>query len=161
MGKKAVEIITGIDVNEVIAELNSALADEWNAIHQYWIASKIATGINSPTIIQALEDILKDEREHADELADRIAQLNGTPITNPNQFGKLCKCNFIEPPKDPSNLKQIVKDVLMAEACAIEGYQKLAEKVREKDHVTFHLASHIMEEEIEHETKFEMLFTKL
>ncbi|MCP8318045.1 MAG: ferritin-like domain-containing protein [archaeon] len=160
MGRKSVEIV-GLDVKELIADLNSALADEWNAVYQYWIASKIAMGINAPTVIKALEEILKDEQEHANELAERITQLNGTPITNPKKFGELCKCKFIEPPKDPSDLKKIVDDVLLAEACAIEGYNKLAEKTRGKDHVTYHLAVHIMQEEIEHEAKFELLLAKL
>ena len=38
MGKKGIEIVAAkIDVNEVIADLNKAYADEWCAHYQYWL----------------------------------------------------------------------------------------------------------------------------
>ena len=40
MGKKGIEIVAAkIDINEVIADLNKAYADEWCAHFQYWLAA--------------------------------------------------------------------------------------------------------------------------
>ena len=40
------------------------------------------------------------------------------------------------PPSDPSNLTQVIHDILDADACAIEAYSKLSEEYRITDIVT-------------------------
>lgn len=44
MDKKAIENIN-IDIDEIVTRLNRALADEWLAYYQYWIASKVVVGL--------------------------------------------------------------------------------------------------------------------
>ena len=51
MGKKGIEIVAAkIDVNEVIADLNKAYADEWCAHYQYWLAAHWVSGLNADPV---------------------------------------------------------------------------------------------------------------
>jgi ferritin-like protein len=47
-------------------------------------------------------------------------QLGRTPIKNPGKLLETSGCGYKEPPSDPTNLKQVIQDVLDAEASAIE-----------------------------------------
>ena len=58
---------------------------------------------------------------------------------NPSKLIENCGCGYKEPPKDPTDLKQLITDVLHAEACAIEFYSKMTEKYRSTDQVTHEL----------------------
>lgn len=160
MGKKGKEIVE-LDVAELIRDLQRAVADEWSAAYQYWVTAEIIEGLNAPLVEEELKKSVKQEIEHADELADRIIELGGRPPTNPDQWEKTRNCKYFEPPEDPSNLRQVIQSVLEAEACAIEAYNKLAKKTFQKDHVTYDLITHILSEEVRHEEDFENLLAKL
>lgn len=73
---KAARAIAGKDVDKVIDALNKALADEWLAYMQYWFAEKL---VNETYIRETLEDVAKEELEHATELTERIIQLGESP----------------------------------------------------------------------------------
>jgi bacterioferritin len=154
MGTKAREIVE-LDVGELLAELNKAYADEWLAFYQYWIAAQVAQGRESKMVAEELKRVALEELEHAEELANRIIQLGGRPLVNPKEWFTKTNCAYKEPPKDPKNVAQIVKDTVEAERCAITVYNKLATMTHGKDHATYHLARHILDEELEHEDAFE------
>lgn len=157
MGKKGREIVE-LAVPELIEDLNRAYADEWVATYYYKLAATVASGMNAPVIAGELKKIADDEEEHADELAARIIQLGGTPISDLAQIPKKANCPSVNLPKEPSDLKGIVKAIIEAERCAIGVYDKLLKKVMMgKDPVTFHLIRHILEEEVKHEDDFENL----
>ena len=102
-----------------------------------------------------------DELMHAEILANRIIQLGGTPVM---QFDKLiatAKYGYKELPSDPANLKQVVQDVLEAEACAIESYNELSEKYREPDIVTKEIFEDLLEDEVKDEEEWEKLGANL
>ena len=160
MGKTSKKIIK-IEANKLVGELNRALADEWFAIYQYWYASLAPEQIMSPVVMEVFEETLKDEREHAEELASRILELEGRPIDNPDQWEKLAHCKYATPPKDLTDLKRFLGDALKGEICAMETYNKIAEMTFGKDHVTYQLISHILSEEAKHEESFEDLLTNL
>ena len=61
------------------------------------------------------------------------------------------------PPSDPSNLNQVIHDVLDAEACAIEVYSKLSEKYRITDIVTHEIFEELLEDEIGDEEEWKKL----
>jgi len=156
MGAKAREIV-GLNVEELLEQLNRALADEWLAFYQYWIAAQVAVGRQARPIAEALKETAMEELEHAEELATRIVQLGGRPLTDPRQWFEKTNCTYVEPPQDPEDLDKIVRDTVEAERCAIEVYRKLAELTHGKDPVTYQLALHILKEELEHEDTFENL----
>lgn len=151
MGKTAREIVK-LDVNEVVAELNKALADEWLAYMQYTNAAKIVNGRMFPMAVKELEDIAKEELEHAEELIERIIQLGGTPVVDPKKYYDLTNCGYEVPTED---IPKVLNDAIKGEGCAIKVYDKIAGMTHEKDVVTYNLMIHIMEEEIDHEQRFE------
>ena len=87
MGTKGREIV-GVEVKELVKLLNKALADEWLAVYQYWAGSKVAVGRMRGIIAKELEEHAKEELEHANKLTDRIIQLGGSPLINPEQWKK-------------------------------------------------------------------------
>ena len=76
------------------------------------------------------------------------------------QFDQLIsssRCGYNAPPSDPSNLKQVIQDILGAEACVIETYGKLSEKYRITDIVTHEIFEEHLEDEIGDEEEWKKL----
>lgn len=162
MGKKARDIVK-IDIQELLKDLNSLYADEWTAFYYYTWAAGFVEGPCYPSIASEIEKISKDEFEHLSELSDRIYELGGEPERNLENLQKIANCKNITFPTDERDLEGVLNALTEAEACAIEGYNRLLLKVSscyEKDVRTFHLVQHILSEEIEHEEAFENLLEK-
>jgi bacterioferritin len=160
MGRTAKEIVKA-NVQEVISDLNKAYADEWLAHYQYWLTAQWIRGMDADTLKQVLIQQSADELTHAETLANRIIQLGGTPVMQFDQLTATAKCGFKEPPSDPANLKQVVQDVLAAEACAIESYNELSEKYRTTDIVTKEIFETLLEDEVGDEEKWENIGSKM
>lgn len=156
MGKEGTKV-AGVNVNELIKDLNRAYADEWLAHYSYLHMARTVTGPMYEDMSEFLEDTAKDEAEHAGELADRIQELGGLPLVNFSDIEKNCNAPYPKPPKSTSDYKGMIKTVTEAEAGAIDVYNKIAEKTKGKDHVTYQLVCHILSEEVAHEEKFEDL----
>lgn len=158
MGKKGREIVAQkIDLNEVIEDLNRAYADEWLAHYQYWLAAHWVSGINADAISSRLTAQSADELLHAEKFANRIMELGGEPVMD---FAKLMQtgaCGYKAPPADPNDLKQVIQDVIAAERCAIDYYNKMTEKYRDKDYVTFELFKAVLLDEVSDEDEWEDL----
>ncbi|MBD3399426.1 MAG: ferritin [Candidatus Coatesbacteria bacterium] len=147
--------IVGVDVDELLVVMNKALADEWLAYYQYWVASKIVAGPMRENVIAELVEHANDELRHAELLADRIAQLGGTPLLEPRAWYDHTNCGY-EPPTDPY-VRVVIEQNIKAEQCAIDVYQKLSDMVYDKDRTTYNIAQSILEDEIEHEDDLEAL----
>jgi bacterioferritin len=160
MGKKARQIVKA-DVNKVLKDLTTAYSDEWLAHYQYWLTAKWIKGLDADTLIPVLEEQSLDELGHAKKLAERIIQLGGTPVMHPSQLIEKCGCGYKEPPKDPTDLKQVIQDVLHAEACAIEFYSKMAEKYRATDIVTHEIFEDLLKDEVDDEEQWERFLAGL
>ncbi len=158
MGDQAVKIIQ-YDVKKLLTELNKALADEWLAGYQYWVGARVVKGPFTSEVQKELQEHAEEEFKHADMLAERIIQLGGNPILNPNKWNSLSTCGFIE----PSDFREIpiLKQNLKGERCAIGVYNNLLEELKGKDHITFHLLLKILEEEIEHEEDLQTLLENI
>ena len=154
MGTKGREIV-GLDVKEVVKSLNKALADEWLAYYQYWVGSKVAVGRMRGIIAEELAEHAKEELAHANKLSDRIIQLGGTPLINPDQWNKEGNCSYDEPANPRT--KKLLEQNIKGEQCAINVYQKLLKMVEGKDAITAHLVLEILEDEVEHEEDLEAI----
>jgi bacterioferritin len=149
LGTKGIEIVD-LDVDELIEMLNKALADEWLALYQYWVGSKVVKGPMRSLVEEELKEHQEDELRHANMLAERIVQLGGEPIVDFNDLAKMSGCGY-EAPKDP-HVKKILAQNIKGEQCAIETYHKILEKVKlGNDPITFNMVRKIMEDEVEHE----------
>ena len=140
-------------LNKILDVLNQAFAEEWLAYYQYWIGAKVAAGPMRPDIIKEFVEHAQEELKHAGWLADRIIQLGGTPVLNPNEWEQIAKCHY-EAPLDPC-VFSVLKQNLTAERCAVSHYQQLCELCHNVDFVTFKLAEKILAEEVEHEQEIE------
>ncbi|MEW6008768.1 MAG: ferritin-like domain-containing protein [Candidatus Omnitrophota bacterium] len=156
MGKEGTKI-SGVDVKDLINDLNRAYADEWLAIYSYNYMANTVTGAGYEDMSEFFEEIAKEEWEHQEELSNRIQELGGLPLLNISDLEKNANAPYPKPPKDTADYKNMIKVVLDAEAGAIDVYQKIANKTIGKDHVTYQLVCHILAEEVAHEEKFEDL----
>ncbi len=160
MGKKAREIVKA-NLGEVIKDLTTAYSDEWLAHYQYWLTAKWIKGMDADTLRPVLEEQSMDELGHAQKLAARIMQLGGEPVMHPSQLLEKCGCGYKEPPKDPTDLKKVIQDVLAAEACAIDFYSRMAEKYRATDVVTHEIFEDLLKDEVGDEEEWERFLAKL
>ena len=159
MGKKAREI-AGVDLKDLIKDLNKAYCDEWLAYYAWWYMAQAVEGKGYEDMAEFLNKIAKDELEHATELAERIIELGGLPTNRIGNLEKGANNPYPGVMKNLHDYDEIIKIVTAAEAGAIEVYNKIAKKTFGKDHDTYQLAVHIMGEEIGHEEKFENLIGK-
>lgn len=159
MGKKAREI-AGVNLKELIKDLDRAYCDEWLAFYAWWYMAQAVEGKGYEDMAEFLNKVAKDELEHATELAERIIELGGLPTNNIADLTKGANGPYPGVMKNLSDYDTIIKIVTKAEAGAIEVYNKIANKTFGKDHDTYQLAVHIMGEEIGHEELFENLLEK-
>lgn len=154
MGTKGREII-GLDVDQLVSELNKAFADEWLAYYQYWIGAKVVKGPMKDNLIAELVQHATDELRHADMVANRIIQLGGTPILKPEDWYQHTNCGY-DPPDD-EYVKSIIQQNIKGEQCAIGVYKKIMDFTKDKDMVTHNMALQILEDEVEHEEDLQSL----
>jgi bacterioferritin len=159
MGTKGKQIV-GLDVVELVADLNRAYADEWLAAYAYNHMGQVVTGRPAAKQLSALLlDTSKDELEHQQELAARIVSLGGKPLADVSKLIEGSNEGYPTPPANEKDFEAIVKTVIEAERGAIEVYNKLAQKTHGQDPITYNLIVHILGEEVEHEDEFESLLS--
>ncbi|MBN1959661.1 MAG: ferritin [Deltaproteobacteria bacterium] len=158
MGTKGREIV-GLNVDELLKAMNKALADEWLAYYQYWVGAKVAVGRMRGIVAGELEEHANEELKHANMLTERILQLGGTPLLNPELWKKESNCGYDEP-SNPQTTKLLEQNI-KGEQCAIEVYKKLLAMVEGKDPISYHLILEILEDEVEHEDDLEAIMEDL
>ncbi len=154
MGKRGKEIV-GMDVGKLVDMLNTALADEWLAYYQYWVAAKVVKGPMREAVTAELMEHASDEARHAEMLVDRIVQLDGTPLLSPQEWYKAGTCGY-DAPSDPL-VTAVLRQNIEGEKCAIDYYKGLLDAVEGKDPLTYHIALEILGDEVEHETDLQAL----
>ena len=156
MGKKGIEIVR-LDVQDIIGTLNKAYADEWLAVYNFRLASHLASGLNSPTVSDILRKSSLEEMGHADKIAERILQLGGEPIRSIGQLEAHANSPSFNMPEDHTDLNGILRAALEAERSAIQVYQSLLTKTKDKDTVTYELIEELLVDEVADEEAFETL----
>lgn len=156
MGRKGISILKGIEADTVIEMLNKAYCDEWLAYYQYYIEAKVIKGIMKDAAIAELNQHGADELRHADMLANRIIQLGGTPVLNPQTWLERSNCGYAAP--DNFDVQSILSQAIEGEVCAIKTYSQIAEMTQGKDIVTYDIISNILADEVEHEEDLQALY---
>ncbi len=154
MGTRGREIL-GIDVNEVLKILNRSYSDEWFAYYQYWLGAKVVRGPMKDAVAAELLQHATEELNHADQVANRIIQLGGTPVTQPRLWYEWSGCGYEAPEDD--YVQVILDQNIKGEQCAIDFYDMLMKMTRDKDMVTYNLSMTILEEEVQHEEDLQSL----
>lgn len=150
MAKESVLILRKrIDLPELLSQLNAALSEEWLAFYQYWIGSLVVEGAMRSDVQREFEAHAMEEFKHARELADRIVQLEGVPVLDPQQWSILARCKYSVPLE--ADVLNLLKQNIAAERCAIVRYEEIASFCNNVDYTTCDIAKRIMADEEEHE----------
>ncbi|MEO6984643.1 MAG: ferritin-like domain-containing protein [Paralcaligenes sp.] len=131
---------------EIIALLNSALATELVCVLRYKRHYYTASGLSNMPIKDEFLQHALEEQGHADQIAERIVQLNGEPDFDPSSLTQRSHAEY----DDSSDIKAMIKANLIAERIAIESYRQMIEKIGDSDPTTKHMLVGIMAVEEEH-----------
>ena len=138
-----------IDLPELLSQLNAALSEEWLAFYQYWVGALVAEGAMRSDVQREFEAHAMEEFGHAKKLAERIIQLEGTPVLDPVQWSVLAHCKYSVP--QDADVTNLLKQNIAGERCAIVRYEEIASFCNNVDYTTCDIAKRIMADEEEHE----------
>jgi bacterioferritin len=136
----------GADRDEVVKLLNQALATEIVCYLRYKRHYFMADGIHAEPVAAEFLEHAQQEQEHADQIAERIVQLGGSPDFSPEGLATRSHAQYVE----GTSLKDMIRENLVAERIAIESYREIAQWIGEKDPTTRRLLEQILATEEEH-----------
>lgn len=156
MAKVAIEMVknAGVDINKLLELLIKNAAAELTTYYYYTILRANLIGLEGEGIKEIAEAARIEDRNHFEALVPRIYELGGKLPENMKEFHDISACPPASLPKDPTDVKAILKVLVEAERCAVRGYTNLCHMTAGKDHRTYDLVLAILNEEIEHESWF-------
>ena len=89
---------------------------------------------------------MREEQQHADQIAGRIVQLNGEPNFSPEGLLSRSHAEYVE----GETLVDMIKEDLVAERIAIDSYREMIEYIGDKDTTTSRMLEGILAMEEEH-----------
>ncbi len=122
------------DLTTSIRVLNEALATEIVCVLRYKRHHFMAKGIHAKAVAEEFLEHANEEQSHADQIAERIVQLNGEPNFNP----------------EDQTLTEMIQEDLVAERIAIESYSEMIRYFGDRDPTTRRLMEEILAKEEEH-----------
>jgi len=142
----AVTAAYAADREGVIAMLQTALATELTCVlryrqHHFVVKSPNSIGVKNEFLEHAIE-----EQQHADQLAERIVQLGGTPDMNPATFAARSDAEYVA----GTEMRQMLTENLVAERIAVQAYTEMIHAIGESDPTTRRLLEEILAKEEEH-----------
>ena len=144
------------DREEVLKLLNEALATEIVCVLRYRRHYFMAKGMNAEPIAAEFLVHSNEELGHADSLAARIVQLGGEPELNPDNLSSLSHAEYVP----VNNLKDMIKENLVAERIAIDSYGAMIRYIGDKDITSRRLLEQILAVEEEHADELADLLTQ-
>ncbi len=144
----------GIDVNELLELLIRNTAAELTTYYYYTILRANLIGLEGEGLKEIAEAARIEDRNHFEALVPRIYELGGSLPDDMKAFHDISACPPARLPKDPSDVREILKVLVEAERCAVRGYTYLCQLTAGKDPRTYDLVQAILNEEIEHESWF-------
>ena len=134
------------DRKVVLEKLNEALATEWVCVLRYYRHYFMADGMLSDAVKAEFLEHAEQEQAHANKIAERIVQLGGEPDLNPDTLTKRAHAEY----KPGTDLRDMVKENLVAERIAIDSYRELINYIGDKDTTTKRMLMEILAQEEEH-----------
>jgi bacterioferritin len=134
------------DREGVIAMLNAALATELLCVLRYKRHYYTVSGPNTGHIKAEFLEHAQQEQDHADRIAERIVQLNGSPNFNPATLTQRSHAEY----DDSDDVQAMVRADLIAERVAIESYRQMIQAIGDKDPTTKNMLIDILAVEEEH-----------
>ena len=134
------------DVEKVIAVLQEVLATETVCVLRYKRHYYAARGIHGKSVEEEFLQHASEEQVHADRVARRIDELGGAPDLNPDTLTKRSHAEYGK----ATELKEMIKEDLVAERIAVETYLAIIKWLGETDPTTRRMIEEILEQEEEH-----------
>jgi bacterioferritin len=145
------------DRKAVVNVLNDVLATELVCVLRYKRHYYMATGINSESVKAEFLQHANEEQQHADLVATRITQLNGSPNFNPEGLASRSHSEYAE----GTDLVSMMKEDLFAERIAIESYSEIVRWLGTDDPTTRRMIEEILKVEEEHAEDLKSLLEKM
>ena len=145
------------DVKRVIAVLNEVLATELVCVLRYKRHYFTASGINAQGVADEFLQHANEEQGHADSVAARIVQLDGSPNFNPEGLATRSHSQYDE----KASLLDMIREDLIAERIAIETYSEIVRWLGNDDPTTRQLIESILKVEEEHADDMKTLLETL
>ena len=134
------------DREAVVAMLNDALATELLCVLRYKRHYYTVSGPDTAAIKAEFLEHAGQEQDHADRIAERIVQLNGSPNFNPATLTARSHAEYDE----SDDVQAMIRADLIAERVAIESYRQMIQAIGDKDPTTKNMLIDIMAMEEEH-----------
>ncbi|HZJ45430.1 MAG TPA: ferritin-like domain-containing protein [Pyrinomonadaceae bacterium] len=134
------------DRETAVKILNEALATEIVCVLRYRRHYFMATGINAESVASEFLQHANEEQGHADQIAQRIVQLQGEPNFNPEGLLSRSHAEYVE----GTTLVDMIKEDLVAERIAIDSYREMISYFGNDDPTSRRLMESILAMEEEH-----------
>jgi len=131
---------------KILELLDGALATELLCVLRYKRHYHTATGLANIPIKAEFLQHAQEEQAHADQIAERIVQLNGTPDFDPSTLAQRSHAEYDE----STDIRDMIRANLVAERVAVESYRQMIEKIGDVDPTTTLLLTRILAQEQEH-----------
>jgi bacterioferritin len=106
----------------------------------------MASGINAESVAAEFLQHANEEQGHADQIAQRIVQLQGEPDFNPEGLLMRSHAEYVE----GNTLIDMIKEDLVAERIAIDSYREMITYFGNQDPTSRRLMEEILAVEEEH-----------
>jgi bacterioferritin len=146
MDEGAVTAYYKADREKVIAVLNEVLATEVVCTLRYKNHYFMAKGIHSEAVATEFLEHANEETQHADMIADRIAELGGDPNYSPEGLSLRSHSEY----KEGDTLEEMIREDLIAERIAVATYSEIVRWLGSDDPTTRRIVEEILAKEEEH-----------
>ncbi len=134
------------DLQTVLRVLNEALATELVCVLRYKRHHYMAKGIHSQSVAEEFLQHAVEEQGHADQIAERITQLDGEPNFSPEGLLTRSHSEYVE----GETLHDMIREDLIAERIAIESYSEIIRYLADDDPTSRRMLEEILAKEEEH-----------
>jgi len=141
----------------VIRLLNEALATELVCVLRYKRHYFMADGIHAQAVKEEFLEHANEEQQHADQLAERITQLDGEPNFNPEGLVDRSHSEYAE----GTSLLDMIREDLIAERIAIDSYSEIIRYLGDNDPTSRRVMEEILAKEEEHAEDMKTLIQDL
>lgn len=145
------------DRKRVIEILNEALATEIVCVLRYKYHYYMASGIHAKSVAAEFLEHANEEQAHADQIAERITQLDGEPNLSPEGLLTRSHSDYVK----GEDLVDMIKENLVAERIAISTYSEIITYIGNDDPTTRRMLEEILASEEEHAEDMATLLEQL
>ena len=145
------------DREQVIRILNEVLATEIVCTLRYKNHYYMAQGIHAQGVANEFLQHAREEEIHADMVAKRITELNGTPNFDPAGLQTRSHAEY----KECATLEDMIREDLVAERIAISTYSEIIRWLANDDPTSRRMIEEILAKEEEHADDLAKLLVRI